>query len=259
MPQVPICGVEPDVSGGRSRRPEAGSADLDRNPGCGQADDDTLGGMKISHLGHSCVLVEAAGARILIDPGDGSQAWHDLTDLDVILVTHRHPDHVDPAHIKDLVNANSSAICRAEAGACTTVPELDADPIAPGDVLELGDVRIEAVGGHHATIHRDLEPIGNVGYLIGEGLGTILYHPGDELDEMPRGVDVVAVPIQAPWAAMKETIDFTRGVGARHAFMIHDALLSERGWNLMYGMHSQLTDTQFHDLRGGQPWEVPQD
>ena len=76
--------------------------------------------MKISHLGHSCVLVEAAGARILIDPGDGSQAWHDLTDLDVILVTHRHPDHVDPAHIKDLVNANSSAICRAEAGACTT-------------------------------------------------------------------------------------------------------------------------------------------
>ena len=41
--------------------------------------------------------------------------------------------------------------------------------------------------------------------------------------------------------------------------MIHDALLSERGWNLMYGMHSQLTDTQFHDLRGGQPWEVPQD
>lgn len=76
---------------------------------------------------------------------------------------------------------------------------------------------------------------------------------------MPRGVDVLAVPIQAPWAAMKETIDFTRGVGARHAFMIHDALLSERGWNLMYGMHSQLTDTQFHDLRGGQPWEVPQD
>ena len=142
--------------------------------------------MRITHLGHSCILVEAAGQRILVDPGNLSKSWRGLTDLDAILVTHRHPDHVDPEHIGALVDANSGAVVRAEEGACHEIPALDADPVAPGDVLQIGEVRIEAVGGRHAVIHRDLEPIGNVGYLIGEGLGTILYHPGDELDETPR-------------------------------------------------------------------------
>lgn len=214
--------------------------------------------MRITHLGHSCVLVEASGARILIDPGSFSQAWHGLTDLDVILVTHSHPDHVDPDHVEALVNANSSAICRAEEGACRAVPQLDADPIGPGDVLDLGGVRIEAVGGHHAVIHRDLPPLGNVGYLVGEGLGTMLFHPGDELDETPRGVDVVACPAHGPWAAMKETVDFARAVGAPHGFLIHEGLLNERGWELAMSRHTEMTDTQFHDLRDGQPWQVPE-
>lgn len=203
------------------------------------------------------MLVEAAEARILIDPGNLSDAWHGITDLDAILVTHRHPDHVDPVHIEDLVNANSAAICRAEEGVCREVPQLDADPIAPGDVLDLGGVHIEAVGGRHAIIHRDLEPIGNVGFLIGEGLGTILFHPGDELDETPRGVDVLAIPAHAPWAAMKETVDFTRAVGAPHGFLIHDGLLNEYGWRLAHDRHAEMTDTQMHDLRGGQAWQVP--
>lgn len=215
--------------------------------------------MRITHLGHSCILVEAAGQRILVDPGNLSQSWRGLTDLDAILVTHRHPDHVDPEHIGALVDANSGAVVRAEEGACHEIPALDADPVAPGDVLQIGEVRIEAVGGRHAVIHRDLEPIGNVGYLIGEGLGTILYHPGDELDETPRGVDVLACPAHAPWAAMKETVDFARSVGARHGFLIHEGLLNERGWQLSFDRHQEMVPTTFHDLRDGQPWEVPQD
>lgn len=214
--------------------------------------------MRITHLGHSCILVEAAGQRILVDPGNLSKSWRGLTDLDAILVTHRHPDHVDPEHIGALVDANSGAVVRAEEGACHEIPALDADPVAPGDVLQIGEVRIEAVGGHHAVIHRDLEPIGNVGYLIGEGLGTILYHPGDELDETPRGVGVLACPAHAPWAAMKETVDFARSVGARHGFLIHEGLLNERGWQLSFDRHQEMVSTTFHDLRDGQPWEVPQ-
>ena len=33
------------------------------------------GNMQITHLGHSCVLLETAGQRILVDPGDFSTAW----------------------------------------------------------------------------------------------------------------------------------------------------------------------------------------
>ena len=31
--------------------------------------------MQLTHLGHSAVLVETAGLRILIDPGNFSDAW----------------------------------------------------------------------------------------------------------------------------------------------------------------------------------------
>ncbi|PKQ22302.1 MAG: Zn-dependent hydrolase, partial [Actinobacteria bacterium HGW-Actinobacteria-5] len=59
--------------------------------------------MQITHLGHSAVLVEVDGRRILIDPGNFSGEWHGLTDLDVILVTHLHPDHIDPEYAPALV------------------------------------------------------------------------------------------------------------------------------------------------------------
>lgn len=50
--------------------------------------------MKLTHLGHACLLVETDGARLLVDPGTMSDFAH-VRDLDAVLVTHQHPDHVD--------------------------------------------------------------------------------------------------------------------------------------------------------------------
>ena len=46
---------------------------------------------------------------------------------------------------------------------------------------------------------------------------------------IPQGVDVLAAPLNAPWSAFKETVDFVRAVGPDLAFPIHDGLLNERG------------------------------
>jgi hypothetical protein len=90
-------------------------------------------------------------------------------------------------------------------------------------------VLVTAVGGQHAVIHRDIPRIGNVGYVLrSEGQPSLL-HPGDALDAVPDGIDVLAVPAYGPWAAMKETIDFVRAVGALEGFLIHDELLSDSG------------------------------
>jgi L-ascorbate metabolism protein UlaG (beta-lactamase superfamily) len=210
--------------------------------------------MQLTHLGHSAVLVETAGLRVLIDPGNLSDAWHGLVDLDAVLVTHQHPDHVDPVNVPALLAANPGARVLVEPGVIDAVRLERAEALTADTSVSLGGVTIAAVGGLHAVIHRDIPRIGNVGLVVsGEGEPTF-YHPGDSLAEAPAGVDVLGVPAYGPWAAMKETVDFAREVGAVQGFPIHDGLLNERGWGLVFGRVTDMTPCKLVDLRGKGPW-----
>lgn len=210
--------------------------------------------MQLTHLGHSAVLVETGGIRLLIDPGNFSDAWHGLTELDAILVTHLHPDHIDPAHVPALLAANPQARVLVEPGVIDAVQLERAEPITAETSIELGGVTVAAVGGLHAVIHRDIPRIGNVGLVVsGEGEPTF-FHPGDSLAAAPSGVDVLAVPAYGPWAALKETIDFAREVAAAQGFAIHDGLLNERGWGLVFNRVSEMTPCKLTDLRGMGAW-----
>src|SRR5688572_12610459 len=112
--------------------------------------------MLITHLGHSAVLVETDDARIMIDPGNFSDAWHGLTDLDAVLLTHQHPDHMDPQELPALLTANPGVRVFAEPSLISKVaagdlPSLgNAAEALPADRQEaVGDVLITAVGGQH--------------------------------------------------------------------------------------------------------------
>ncbi|WP_106847794.1 MBL fold metallo-hydrolase [Blastococcus sp. Marseille-P5729] len=212
--------------------------------------------MKITHLGHAAVLVETAGARILIDPGSFSDQWHGLTELDAVVITHQHPDHVDAEHVPGLLEANPSARVYCEPSVPQAVDLAGATALPSGERATVGAVEIAAVGGEHAIIHRDIPMIGNVGVLIrAEGEPT-LFHPGDSLAVCPEGVDLLALPVMGPWAALKEHIDFVRAVGAPRAFPIHDGLLNERGWGLYTSRTADMSDTEVLDWRDGQAHEV---
>ncbi len=212
--------------------------------------------MQITQLGHSAILVEVADRRILFDPGNFSEAWHGLTDLDAILVTHQHPDHADPKHLPALVAANPQATLYTEPSVPEKVDLPSARPIAADTSVELGGVTISAVGGTHSVIHRDIPLVGNVGLVLAAEGEPTLFHPGDSLATCPAGVDVLAAPAHGPWAAMKEHIDFVRDVGAGEGFLIHDGLLAQRGWQLAFDRLNEMTETRFTDHRDAEPFVV---
>ena len=72
--------------------------------------------MQVTHFGHSCVLLDTGAARLLIDPGNFSTDFEDVTGLDAVLVTHQHPDHLDPERLPALLRANPDARLIVDSG-----------------------------------------------------------------------------------------------------------------------------------------------
>lgn len=184
--------------------------------------------MLVQKLGHSCLLVSLDGARILIDPGVFSDAWHGLDHLDAILVTHQHPDHLDTANLPGLLEANPSAQVVCDEDSAASFASLGVTPTvaAAGDVLDVAGQRVLVQGARHAVIHGDIPVVANVGYVLGG-----LFHPGDRLTvpDPDAGVRVLALPLSAPWSKVSETADYLRATGVPVAVPVHDVLLSGVG------------------------------
>ncbi len=212
--------------------------------------------MDLTHIGHACVLVETADVRILIDPGGFADDFTGVRDLDAIVVTHQHPDHLDVTRLPALVRANPGArvLCDPQSQPVLAGLGIAAD-LHPTDGTTVGAVTLTPVGHLHALIHEDIPRIANVGVRItAEGEPTF-FHPGDALDAEPGDVDVLAFPLNAPWQRSREMTAFLRRLAAPHAFPIHDALLSELGRALYLSQAGSLgcPDTDIRDLRGAGP------
>lgn len=191
--------------------------------------------MLLTSYGHSCLLVEAGDTRVLIDPGIFSTGFESLRGLDAIMITHQHPDHADPGRLTQVVRANPGAGLHAEreiAGQLHDAHGLDFTVLVPGRQVTIGGLTVEPVGEWHAVIHASLPRVHNTGLLIHAPGEPRLYHPGDAIDTAPGDVDVLCVPVSAPWSAMKETVDWVAKVNPGTILPIHDAILSDEGREL---------------------------
>jgi L-ascorbate metabolism protein UlaG (beta-lactamase superfamily) len=172
--------------------------------------------MKLTHLGHACLLVETDDARLLLDPGTMSD-FDTVTDLTAVLVTHQHPDHVDAPRVAALLAANPGARVVVDPDTAPVFP--DAVVARPGERLTFGRTTVDVHGGLHAAVYGDVPGCTNSAYLIDDGA---LFHPGDSFAAPPGPVDVLAVPIDGPWLKLSEAVDYVRLVAPRAAVPIHE-------------------------------------
>ena len=186
---------------------------------------------RLTRWGHSCVRVDRGNDHLVIDPGGYSDVAGALDGVTAALVTHEHVDHLDADRLPRVLAASPGARVVAEPSVAATLRQsgTDAARLAVGETVTLDAFTVEGVGGWHAVIHEDIPRVGNVGLLVRGPSGRTLFHPGDMLEATPDGVDVLALPIAAPWAALKEMVTFVRAVRPAQTFPIHDAVLSGIG------------------------------
>jgi L-ascorbate metabolism protein UlaG (beta-lactamase superfamily) len=191
--------------------------------------------VQITRIGHSCLLVEAAGARLLVDPGNVTPGWEELSGLDAVLVTHQHPDHLDRERLPRLLGGNPDARLIVNPGTAGQLDDVPHEAVEPGTTVEVSGARVQVLGGQHAVIHPDIPVIPNNAYLVD---GTHL-HPGDSLTVVPpEPLEVLFLPTAAPWQKLSEAVGYLRQVAPRTAVPIHQAILSVPG--MYYGHFERL-------------------
>jgi len=165
----------------------------------------------LTWLGHSTVVIDLKGTRVITDPVLRGRIWHLRRDavvaptamghLDAILVSHTHYDHLD---LSSLARLDRNLPVVAPRGVARLVRRRGFEHVVELDVgeeLALGAVRIRATHAEHESSRGPLSAhTPSLGYIV-EG-GARIYFAGDtELFPEMRHigpVDVALLPV-AGW------------------------------------------------------------
>ncbi|GGO59546.1 MBL fold metallo-hydrolase [Microbacterium nanhaiense] len=211
--------------------------------------------MQIIKHEHARLTVRNSGESLIIDPGSFSESLGDLGNVVGVVITHEHPDHWTPDHLKRIAREFPRALFFSTTAVAEAAP-VDVTVVRPGDSVSVGSFSLSFFGGTHNEIHSSIPPVDNVGVLVNGSL----YYPGDSY-AVPDGIDVevLAAPVGAPWLKIGEAMDYVLEVAPRHAFPIHEATLSPAG----LAMHTARLDwaTQrsggtFHPLEPGESLDI---
>lgn len=179
--------------------------------------------MKVTKFGHCCLLIEEKRLRILTDPGSYSTAQNDVTNIDVILITHEHQDHIHIPSLKNCIknNPKSRIITNKGVAKLLDVKNIKYELIEHNQKVTIKDVLIEGFGEKHASMYKTLVPVINTGYFI----ANKLFYPGDALYNPKKPVDVLALPVAGPWMKLSEGIDYAIKIRPKIAFPVHEGIL----------------------------------
>ncbi|HYC83017.1 MAG TPA: MBL fold metallo-hydrolase [Candidatus Paceibacterota bacterium] len=210
--------------------------------------------MKVTKLGHCCLLIEENDTRILTDPGTYSAAQDGLEDIHVVLITHEHADHFHLDSLKRVLEKNPTArvITNKSVGRILEAEEIAYELLEGGQSAIVAGVLIEGFGEKHAPIYESVEPVDNTGYFIAD----CLFYPGDALTDPKKPIRMLALPMIGPWIKISEAIDYAKRLVPKACFPVHDGILKDP--LLVHRLPSVVlpqSDIQFVSLLEGQSCE----
>jgi L-ascorbate metabolism protein UlaG (beta-lactamase superfamily) len=190
------------------------------------------GDLAITFIGHGTLMFSFRGKTIHVDPWSRLADYAKLPKADIVLLTHDHPDHLDPGAL-NLVSGEKTAViitqeCRDRG--------IEGTVMKNGDTTTVSGIGIEAVPAYNIVGKRpDGRPFhprgsGN-GYILTFG-GTRVYVAGDtentpEMKRLQR-IDIAFLPMNLPYTMTPE--------------MVADAALAFKP-DILYPYHYGDTDT----------------
>jgi L-ascorbate metabolism protein UlaG (beta-lactamase superfamily) len=184
--------------------------------------------MKLTKYEHACFTVEKEGQVLVVDPGGFTGDFIAPEHVVGIVVTHEHQDHFDHEQIAAIIDKNPDALIIGHTDIMKQIEVFTTKSVTAGETIEVGPFNLEFFGGEHAVIHPTMPLVANLGVMVND----LLYYPGDSFTLPEKPVDVLALPVGAPWLKISETMDFLTAVKPRLAFPTHDAVLSNIGKSL---------------------------
>lgn len=137
---------------------------------------------RLTWYDHSCFKIEAAGARVIIDPffpPHGRFRWEDIGKVDLVLLTHDHGDHV----------GNAVEICntyRAMLGCIVGTGERMHDRGIPTSLIfnEIGiniggTITCKGIKALMTQAFHTSDTGAPAGYIVTMPDGLVFYHAGD--------------------------------------------------------------------------------
>ncbi|MGB3073400.1 MAG: MBL fold metallo-hydrolase [Candidatus Moraniibacteriota bacterium] len=180
--------------------------------------------MNITKFGHCCLLIETKGVRLLTDPG----RYNDtplVGDVDAILISHEHRDHLHIESLRVILGKNPAAqvISHTSVGKMLDEAGIPYTSIADGGTIDIKGVSVESCGSEHACIHQDLPKVQNTGFFIDHAL----FYPGDSFHDPKKDITVLALPVAGPWMRLEEAIEYAKQLKPKVVFPVHDGMLRQ--------------------------------
>ncbi len=181
--------------------------------------------MKISKYLHSCLVFELDGYKLLFDPGkfsfsEGLVKPEMFADVDAIIITHIHPDHLDIEILKQIVQlTNAPVFTNAQVGGELNKAGISHKVWTDG-LYQLGPFKLQAITVKHELILDNPLPQ-MTGFIINDKV----LHPVDSMEEsllQYKGIELLLMVTMAPFTNELRITDFADRLQPKQILPVHD-------------------------------------
>lgn len=176
----------------------------------------------IRRLTDSCLIITTDHGATMLDPGfhtfgSGEIELDTIGDIQQVLVTHEHGDHVSTDFVRWLRDRGDDLRVYSN--------QAVADLLARHDIEVVVD---DPPGVTSEDVLHEMTPLGTTPPNRAFTVEGVLTHPGDSYQPSSTA-PVLALPLLIPWGSTFQSMEFARRLAPQQVVAIHDFYLSASG------------------------------